>query len=73
MRIDKEKLKALTSLSDEALWEEIKKIGKSHGFTLPDAPPKNGELGKVRRALGEEERINLGEAIKIINQYRKGR
>ena len=71
MKIDKDKIKELASLNDTELWNKIKEIGASHGFKLPDNPPRDGELNKVRAALFESEKIKLGDAIKVINQYRK--
>jgi hypothetical protein len=72
MKIDKEKLKAYASLDDRALWDEIKRVGATHGFKLPDKPPASAELAKVRAALFESEKIKLGDALKVIDQYRKG-
>ena len=73
MRIDKDKLKRLSSLNDDALWEEIRAVGSAHGFKLPEKPPKGCELDKIRGALSSGDKINLGEAIRIINQCRKGK
>ena len=73
MKIDKDKLKTYASLDDAALWEEIKKVGGAHGFKLPEKPPAKSELAKVRGALFDCEKINLGEALKVINNYRKGK
>ena len=72
MRIDKEKIKTFAALDDKALWEEIKKVGTAHGFKLPENPPAKGELDKVRGALFQTDKINLGEALRVIDKYRKG-
>lgn len=72
MRIDKEKLMALISLPDHELWETVCKIGESHGFKLPKNPPPHAELEKLRRAVSDGKKPNLNEAIRLINNYRKG-
>ena len=71
MKINKEKLSAITSMNDDALWNEIRGIGACYGINLPEKTPPKSELDKVRYALSGT-KINLGEAIGIINNYRKG-
>ena len=72
MRIDKEKLMALVSLPDTELWETVRQIGASHGFKLPTNPPPHEEMDKMRRAISDGKKPNLNEAIRLINDYRKG-
>ena len=71
MRIDKEKLNALTSMPDDKLWGEVRKIAKSYGFTLPEKTPNACEMQKLRGAVSNGGRLNLGDAVKILNEYRK--
>ena len=47
MKIDKEKLTALTALPDNELWCEVRKIAKSYGFTLPESTPSECEMQKA--------------------------
>ncbi len=71
MKIDKEKLKKLAEKSDADMWQEILKIAKSHGYTLPEAMPKHEDIEKIRRALSGAEKISLSDAAKIMNRYKK--
>ncbi len=72
MKINREQIEALAALPDDKLWAEIVKIAASHGFTLPPSTPPHSELEKLRTAvLGNK--INVGDALKILNNYRKGK
>ena len=71
MKIDKEKLKRLAEKSDADLWQEILKIAKSHGYSLPEAIPKHEDIEKIRRAFTGAEKISLSDAAKIMNSYKK--
>ena len=71
MRIDTEKIKAMCALSDDALWAEIVKIGASHGFKLPTGTPPASDMEQLREAMNGGSRLNLGSALRIIDNYRK--
>ena len=71
MKINKEQMKKLCEKSDEELWSEIQAMAKSHGYTLPSAVPKHEDIEKIRRALSGVEKINLSDAVRIMNSYRK--
>ncbi len=73
MKFDKSKLDALSALSDAELWAEIRSIAASHGFTLPEAQPSREEIAKIRAALSDPEKLNLGSAIRILNNYKRGK
>ena len=72
MKIDKERLAAIVSLSDEELWKLILEIGRSHGFKLPERMPPHSELEKIRTAISHGASPNIAEAIRIVNDYRRG-
>lgn len=71
MRFDKTKLEALAAMPDDQLWAEIVKIADGFGYALPKQTPPHSELEKMRSAV-KSERINVSEALKIANKYRKG-
>lgn len=71
MRINKEKLEALTNLPDDKLWAEIVSIAASYGFSLPRETPPKETLDKLRCAVSGD-RLNVGDAVKVLNKYRKG-
>ena len=73
MKIDREKIKTLCALPDEELWAQIVTIGAEHGFELPKAPPKHEDMEKLRGAVNSGARFNLTAALKIIDNYRKGK
>ena len=70
MRIDKEKLAALNSLDDEALWQEIVKMARRLNLKLPEGTPRREEMNKIRTLLGEG-KISPLQAMKIMSSYKK--
>ena len=72
MRLDREKLNNLVSLSDEELWKTVVEIGRGHGFTLPEKAPPHEELEKLRSIARDGAKMNVAGALKILNKY-KGR
>lgn len=72
MKIDKSKLEAMSLLSDEELWREIRTVAASHGIRMPEKTPGRDELNKVRTALSDADKLNLASAMKIVNSLKKG-
>ena len=72
MRIDKAQLEAIAALPDEKLWATVVSMAKSYGFTLPEKTPPHEELEKLRGAVNSE-KINVSEALRLLNNYRKGK
>lgn len=72
MKLNKEKLDALCALDDASLWREIRRIASSHGLTLPENTPPASEMKRLREAVNGGARMNLSEAMKIINNQRRG-
>ncbi len=69
MRFDRSQLEALAALPDDRLWEEVVKMAANYGFSLPKETPAHSDLEKLRdAALGS--RINLSEAMRMLNQYK---
>ena len=73
MRVDKDKLAAMLAKDDEALWKEIRDIAKSHGFNLPESAPPHSEMEKLRMTASDGAKVNIGDAVKILNTYRRGK
>lgn len=71
MRFDKARLEALAALPDDKLWAEIVKIADGFGYALPKQTPPHADLEKMRNAV-KTEKINVSEALRIVNQYKKG-
>ncbi len=72
MRLDKEQLQQLTSLPDKELWEKIVAFARGYGLTLPEATPPPEQMQKLRSAVNPSGKANLAEALRVINEYRKG-
>ena len=72
MKINKEKLDALCALDDDALWREIRGIAAAYGLSLPERTPPHSELEKMRSAAKDGARLNLADAMKILNKQRRG-
>jgi len=70
MKMNKEELKSMAKKSDAELWREITAIASKHGINLTSKTPNHDELERIRRALLGIEKINLGEARRIINEYK---
>ena len=72
MKINKEKLEALCALDDASLWREIRRIAASHGLTLPENTPPASDMQRLRATVSGGVKMNLSEAMKIINNQRRG-
>ena len=72
MRINKEQLDALVAMPDDALWREILKIAGGYGLKLPEATPSHESLERLRDTV-RGDRINYGDALRMLNNYRKGK
>ena len=71
MRFNKEELARLASLSDEELWRTVVSMAAKYGFKLPEKTPEHSELERLRATIGAS-KLNLSEAVKLLNSYRKG-
>ncbi len=71
MRIDKAQLEAIAALPDDQLWATVVNMAKGYGFSLPEKTPSHEELQKLRSAVNSE-KINVSEALRLLNNYRKG-
>ncbi len=69
MRIDRSRLQALAALPDDKLWAEATKMAAQYGIELPKETPPHDQLQQLRElALGS--RLNLSDAVRLINQYK---
>ena len=71
MRFDKSRLEALAAMPDDKLWAEVVKIAEGFGYNLPKQTPPHSDLEKMRDAV-KSDKINVAEALKIANKYKKG-
>ena len=66
MRFDKAQIEAIAALPDEELWSTVVNLAKGYGFNLP-----HEELEKLRGAVNSP-KINVSDAMRLLNQYKKG-
>ena len=71
MKIDKAQLEAIAALPDDKLWAEIVRMGESYGINMPKATPPHDQLEKLRSTVNGT-RLNIGEAVRILTEYKKG-
>ncbi len=72
MKIDKNKLDAMLTLSDEQLWAEIRAVACAKGINMPEKTPSSSELCKVRSALKDADKLSLPSAMRLINDLKRG-
>ena len=72
MQYQPEILAALLSQSDEKLWRAIKTIASTNGIRLPQEAPPKEQMQRLRAALGGGVNLNLDEAARIVERYKKG-
>ena len=73
MNIDKAKLEALTRLSDDELWAQIRFMAGSHGLRLPSDTPVHSELEKLREICRSDSKISLIQAMRVVNDLKRGK
>jgi hypothetical protein len=71
MKIDKEKLMELSKKSDGELWSAIGEIAARHGYSLPKASPPKAEMDKIRAIMGNADKINMRDAMRILQEYKR--
>lgn len=71
MKIDRTELMRLAALPDDVLWQEIVKIASGYGISLPSVTPPHNEMQKLRDAVSGA-KINVYDAMRLLNTYRKG-
>ena len=71
MKINKEALKALSEKNDKELWLEIQRIAGEHGYKLPTEAPKHEDMERIRGAMSGAEKISLGDAARILQNFKK--
>ncbi len=71
MKLDQEKLKKLSSLSDAELEAEIRRMASEKGLKLPTASPSHEDLQKLRALLTADGGFGMMDAMRYYNAYKK--
>ncbi len=72
MRIDKAQLEAIAAMPDDKLWATVVSMARGYGFSLPEKTPPHEDLEKLRAAVSAD-KINVSDAMRLLNSYRKGK
>ena len=70
MQINKDMLAKMAAMNDAELWESIRAVGESYGYSLATRPPTHGELEKIRSLLRGDVQISPMDAMRLLNQYK---
>jgi hypothetical protein len=74
MQINREMLAKMAVMSDAELWDKIRAVGESYGYSLAKKQPTHTELEKIRALLRGDVEISPMDAMRLLNQYKdKGR
>ena len=71
MKLDQERLKIYAKLPDAILWSQIVAQGEKHGIHLPTKTPDKEAMARLRRIMTGEESVALGDALTLINEYKR--
>jgi hypothetical protein len=71
MKLDPQKLKTLSSLSDADLEAEIRRMAQEKGLKLPAASPSHEDLEKLRALLTADGGFGMLDAMRYYNAYKK--
>lgn len=73
MKLNKEELRKLADLEDGAMWQGICRVAKNNGYNLIANQPKHEELEKIRGILRGDIKINVLDAMRLLNTYKEKR
>lgn len=72
MKIKREMLEELAALDDARLYAKIRGIAEGFGIKLSANVPPKEEMAKLRSLLLGGDKLNLTEAMRVVNNYRRG-
>ena len=70
MKPDRETMQKLAQADDATLWKSVRGIAMEKGFRLPEKTPPHETMDRLRATLSGNA-LSLGEAVRVIAQYRK--
>ena len=70
LKIDKEKLERMLSMTDDELWSEIKVICERVRISVPTETPPHGKLEQLR-GIARGGRISFSEAMRMLADYKR--
>lgn len=73
MKVDQKAINDLLKKSDRELWDAVRAIAGAKGIRLPEEVPPPETMASLRSALGGAGGFSLGEAVRVISGYMKGK
>lgn len=70
LKIDKEKLERMLSLTDDELWSEIRSICERVRISVPTETPPHEKLEQLR-GIARGGRISFSEAMRMLADYKR--
>lgn len=70
MKIDKEKLRALTALEDKELWKVITDTLQKYGYTPPEKAPSEENMKKIRSVMKDTEKISTRDVLRLMSEFK---
>ena len=70
LKIDKEKLEKMLSMTDDELWREIRVICERVRIAVPTQTPPHEKLEELR-AVARGGKISFSEAMRMLADYKR--
>lgn len=70
LKIDKEKLERMLSMTDDELWREIRTICERVRISVPTQTPPHDKLEELR-TVARSGRISFSEAMRMLAEYKR--
>ena len=70
MKIDKERLDRMLSMSDDELWCEIRGICERVRISVPTKTPPHDKLDRLRE-VARSGKISFSDAMRMLADYKK--
>ena len=71
MKLDEQKIRELSAMSDDELWRTIRDMLAQHGMHLPDKQPTHEDMMRLRAAFQGAKGIRPLEGMRLMNEYRQ--
>lgn len=71
MKMDPNVLHTLLAGDDATLWQTVRAIAVANGMTLPETPPGEGEMKRLRTTLANLTNVDPKEAERILAEWKK--
>ena len=70
LKLDKEKLERMMSMTDDELWSEIRVICERVRISVPKETPPHEKLEQLR-AIARGGKISFSEAMRMLADYKR--